>query len=442
MKLNPSFLRKHPWILGLVMFLSALPAWSASGPLSSPGRGYCLAVPEGQLLDLFSPRGLTFPVASAVRGGVFADRIPEMSMAAFEKIVESAPAIIEVRPHVSTDGTLFLLPDETLDRTTTGAGLAITKSWAELQQLKLVDNAGRVTEERIPTLREALVWAKGKTILQINLFNEVIGLNPDLTARVVQLVRELAAHDRVMMISWSNSQAQSIHQLDPRLPIAVFSLGREGLLQVEALGVPARNIVPTMSFDTDPVYLRFLRQRGQAPAYITYFFESSDLQSRQATETYRRLWNEGVVIQATTRVEDFGRSFNYSAVQSPFLTRGCLPAPSTPMCMGEYATIVGTEGMDVIVGTQQRDVIVALGGDDIITGGDGDDLICAGDGNDIVDAGRGRDRIEGGSGDDILYGGDDDDVIDGGSGTDTVDGGEGRDECLATERPKRCDRLR
>lgn len=442
MKRNLSVRRIHPWILGFSMFLAALPAWSANGTLSSPGRGYCLAVPEGQLLDFFSPRGLTFPVASAVRGGVFADRIPEMSMAAFDKIVESAPAIIEVRPHVSTDGTLFLLPDETLERTTTGAGLAITKSWAELQQLKLVDNAGRVTEERIPTLREALVWAKGKTILQINLLNEVIGLNPDLTARVVQLVRELAAHDRVMMISWSNNQAQAVHRLDPKLPIAVFSLGREGLLQVEALGVPTRNIVPTLSFDTDPIYLRFLRQRGQAPAYITYFFESSDLQSRQATETYRRLWSEGVVIQATTRVEDFGRSFDYGAVQSPFLTRGCLPPPSTPMCLGEYATIVGTEGMDVIVGTQQRDVIVALGGDDIITGGDGDNLVCAGDGNNIVDGARGRDRIEGGAGDDILYGGDDDDVIDAGGGTDTVDGGQGRDECLTAERSKRCDKLR
>lgn len=363
-------------------------------------------------------------------------------MAAFDKIVESAPAIIEVRPHVSKDGTLFLLPDETLERTTTGSGLAIDKTWAELQELKLVDNAGRVTEQRIPTLREALVWARGKTILQINLLNEFIGLNPDLTARVVQLVKELGAHNRVMMISWSNEQARAIHRLDARLPIAVFSLGREGLLQVEAMGVPTRNIVPTLSFDINPVYLRFLRQRGQAPAYITYFFESSDLQARQATETYRRLWNEGVTIQATTRLEDFGRAFDYSTVQSPYLTRGCLPPPSTPMCMGEYATIVGTEGMDVIVGTQQRDVIVALGGDDIITGGDGDDLVCAGDGNDIVDGGRGRDRIDGGAGDDILYGSDDDDVIEAGGGTDTVDGGAGRDECLAGERFKRCERYR
>ena len=442
MKPNFSVRRVHSWIVGFALILSALPAWSTSESNASSGRGYCLAVPEGQLLEFLSQRGLTFPVASAVRGGVFADRIPEMSMAAFDKVVESAPAIIEVRPQVSTDGTLFLLPDETLERTTTGTGLAIMKSWAELQQLKLVDNAGRVTEMRIPTLRDALVWAKGKTILQINLLNEVIGLNPDLSARVVQLVRELAAHDRVMMISWSNEQARSIYRLDSRLPIAVFSLGTEGLLQVEAMGVPTRNIIPTLSFDIDPVYLRFLRQRGQVPAYITYFFESSDLQMQQATETYRRLWNQGVGIQATTRVEDFGRSFNYGRVNSPFLSRGCLPPPSTPKCQGEYATVVGTEGMDVIVGTQQRDVIAALGGDDIITGGEGDDVICGGDGKDIVDGGPGRDRIEGGAGDDILYGGVDADIIHAGSGVDTVDGGEGRDECLSAERVNRCEGYR
>jgi serralysin len=57
-----------------------------------------------------------------------------------------------------------------------------------------------------------------------------------------------------------------------------------------------------------------------------------------------------------------------------------------PTCLGEPATIVGTDGNDTIVGTSGDDVIASLGGDDVITsGGSSDaDLICGGDGNDTL----------------------------------------------------------
>ena len=82
-----------------------------------------------------------------------------------------------------------------------------------------------------------------------------------------------------------------------------------------------------------------------------------------------------------------------------------------PNCLGEPATIVGTDGNDTIAGTANDDVIAGLGGDDVITtGGTGDygDLICAGDGNDtvIVSGGGYYDYadVEGGAGDDRIQG--------------------------------------
>lgn len=55
-----------------------------------------------------------------------------------------------------------------------------------------------------------------------------------------------------------------------------------------------------------------------------------------------------------------------------------------PTCLGEPATIVGTDGNDTLNGTSGDDVIVGLGGDDVITSGGGYDLICGGDGNDAL----------------------------------------------------------
>ncbi|HET7808119.1 MAG TPA: calcium-binding protein [Gaiellaceae bacterium] len=82
-----------------------------------------------------------------------------------------------------------------------------------------------------------------------------------------------------------------------------------------------------------------------------------------------------------------------------------------PSCLGQPATIVGTDGNDTITGTPGDDVIAALGGDDTITSGgteDYGDLICAGDGNDTVIVNGGGyynyADVEGGAGDDRIQG--------------------------------------
>ena len=96
-----------------------------------------------------------------------------------------------------------------------------------------------------------------------------------------------------------------------------------------------------------------------------------------------------------------------SAALTVLATSSGAPADSAATCLGERATIVGTEGDDLIAGTSKDDVIVALAGNDVINAHGGDDLVCAGDGNDRIDAGDGFfDGVDGGAGDDWIDGGD------------------------------------
>jgi Ca2+-binding RTX toxin-like protein len=77
-------------------------------------------------------------------------------------------------------------------------------------------------------------------------------------------------------------------------------------------------------------------------------------------------------------------------------------------CMGEPATIVGTENSDTLNGTEGEDVIVGLGGDDLIRGQGGSDVICGGDGNDYLygsNGGLAIDFLSGDAGDDVVDGG-------------------------------------
>lgn len=84
-------------------------------------------------------------------------------------------------------------------------------------------------------------------------------------------------------------------------------------------------------------------------------------------------------------------------------------ADSTPLCLGEPATIVGTENNDALSGTSGDDVIVGLGGDDLIRADRGNDVICGGDGNDMIQGSNGGPFV------DLMSGDAGDDTIDGGS---------------------------
>jgi uncharacterized delta-60 repeat protein len=119
------------------------------------------------------------------------------------------------------------------------------------------------------------------------------------------------------------------------------------------------------------------------------------------------------------------------------------PPPSAPRCLGQEASIVGTEARDVLRGTKGRDVIVGLGGDDLLRGLAGKDRICAGPGADTLKAGAGDDVVRGEAGRDHLFGEGGEDRLTGGAGVDQSICGPGRDVSVADPRDRieGCERL-
>ena len=78
---------------------------------------------------------------------------PENTLLSFERAAELGADWVELDVHLSRDGGLVVIHDETLDRTTSGSGRVADHTLEELQQL----DAGQ--GQRIPTLDEALSWA-------------------------------------------------------------------------------------------------------------------------------------------------------------------------------------------------------------------------------------------------------------------------------------------
>lgn len=151
---------------------------------------------------------------------------PENTMAAFEKAVELGADAIELDLHVSHDGELVIIHDDTLDRTTDGQGPVHTRSLRELKQL----DAGRWFSERfagqrIPTLAEVLDRFAGKVPLALEI-KAGSAFFPGIEERVVSALREHQVISQVAVASFDHHALLRLKELEPFLRTAALLMGR------------------------------------------------------------------------------------------------------------------------------------------------------------------------------------------------------------------------
>lgn len=111
---------------------------------------------------------------------------PENSVAAIEQAVEAGYEIIEIDVQESSDGVLFLMHDETLDRMAGRDVVAQTLPMADLAKTRLRERDGEngavTTDQCIPTLEAVLLAARGRAYFDLDV--KYLDLLP-ATARLV-----------------------------------------------------------------------------------------------------------------------------------------------------------------------------------------------------------------------------------------------------------------
>jgi glycerophosphoryl diester phosphodiesterase len=159
---------------------------------------------------------------------------PENTLASIQRALDAGVEAVEIDVHLSRDGHLVVIHDETLDRTTDGAGPVGALDLADLQAL----DAGQ--GEQIPTLTQALDLVRGRAEIFVEL--KAPGCE-------VALAQTLRAHDQVgeaYVKSFVHPWLLRIKELEPELRTACLIYGRPvdpvGLLraakaQVLSLGI-------------------------------------------------------------------------------------------------------------------------------------------------------------------------------------------------------------
>jgi glycerophosphoryl diester phosphodiesterase len=147
---------------------------------------------------------------------------PENTMESFRLGVEAGADAIELDVHLSQDGKLAVIHDDTVDRTTDGAG---SVQGFTMKALRKFDAGARFTDAagatafagkglKIPTLEEVLDWLP-----------DGVGLVVEIKARaavpkVVDALRDrpVRQEGRANVISFDEVAIDEVHALDPDLP--------------------------------------------------------------------------------------------------------------------------------------------------------------------------------------------------------------------------------
>ena len=139
---------------------------------------------------------------------------PENTLLAFRKALEAGARWLELDVHLSSDGELVVIHDETLQRTTDGAGRVADVS---LSQLQLLD-AGQ--GERIPLLEEVLDLAQGKAGVNIELKGTATGA---AVARLLLRRKIAAGREKILASSLYERELREFAALLPQQPLALVA---------------------------------------------------------------------------------------------------------------------------------------------------------------------------------------------------------------------------
>lgn len=171
---------------------------------------YTLAIKTpSQLQEFFQYSADRMPLVSTHRGGA-RKGYPENCIPTFENTLKHTWSVLEVDPRYLKDSVIVLMHDSTLDRTSSGTGKVSEHTWEELKKMRLKDSNGRPTEYLIPTLDEALKWAKGKTVLFLD--------NKDVPveARVLK-IQEHNAQANTVVMAYTFKDARLVHSMDEEI---------------------------------------------------------------------------------------------------------------------------------------------------------------------------------------------------------------------------------
>jgi glycerophosphoryl diester phosphodiesterase len=151
---------------------------------------------------------------------------PENTLPAFEAALAAGADAVELDVHRAADGTLVVIHDPTLARTTNGQGSVSAHTLADLRRLDAGAWFGPAfAGTAVPTLEDVAAFARGRT----RLFVEIKGgsdLYPGIESAVVRCLRDSGVLGEAVVISFDHPALLAVRFAAPEAQTAVVLEGR------------------------------------------------------------------------------------------------------------------------------------------------------------------------------------------------------------------------
>ena len=162
---------------------------------------------------------------------------PENTLQAFQKALDLDADGIELDVHLSTDGHIIVIHDETIDKMTNGKGFVNTLSLPELKSFLIAE------KHEIPTLREVFDLVDKKCLINIELKSK------DALQCVSTLIEKYVSeknwkYEHFIVSSFDWNALQHVHDLNQNIPIGVLTETDLNLALAFAETIKAKAIHP------------------------------------------------------------------------------------------------------------------------------------------------------------------------------------------------------
>ncbi|MBL0743391.1 glycerophosphodiester phosphodiesterase family protein [Chryseolinea lacunae] len=184
------------------------------------------------------------------RGG-FYDAFAENSLPLFKHTESQSklkPVVLELDIRKSESGKLYILHDETVDRTTTGTGKIAALTDTYLASLFLKDAKGNITNQRLLTFDDFLTYAAQANIVMM------LDIKTDVWVEAIAAVSKASLLDKTIVLTFKIENTKKVYDASQQVLISCLVRDEKDWLAIEALSIPTKNLV-AYTTDTTPAAL-------------------------------------------------------------------------------------------------------------------------------------------------------------------------------------------
>lgn len=147
---------------------------------------------------------------------------PENTLEAFRLAMDMGADGFELDVHLSKDGELVVIHDETVDRTTDGTGLVRELTLAQLKALDASNGKEAYQGARIPTLEEVFELIRDtRHLVNVEIKTDEC-FYPGLEEKCLELAARMGVENRVIYSSFNHFTLLKLRQLKPDLKLGML----------------------------------------------------------------------------------------------------------------------------------------------------------------------------------------------------------------------------